>query len=323
MATDREDKYRTIISDDDVCQVDSGRQAPPESWCSRRLYLGQKGAANWLNIVHKSRYPLHGKDPFDLEKNRRAALEMISAVTMVSLGSGDALHDIKIVRQLQKKTPNLNYIPVDISRCLLDEAIKTLKGSVNIPVGLQCDFEQVPILMKDAVAKVANRPILFSMLGGTIGNLDLGERHFFETMKSLMEKEDYLLIDIPLAGPAWTASEDPRFNKTEYPEEFKQFLALGISGWEHCSDDETLSSEIEERIEGSIGQGGDIASTKVVSIFDKLNDRVILKFCRYDWESMVQWLVQQNFNIIFSRCSITSNEDKFGMGVVLVSHALR
>jgi len=323
MAIDRKDNSIPIILDDTVCQLDSERQLPPESWCSRRLYLGQKGAANWLNIVHQSRYPLHGEDPYDLEKNRMAAIDMISATTMVSLGPGDAINDIKIVRQLKKKISNLTYIPVDISNSLLKAAMENLKDYVNIPAGLLCDFEQVPILMKDTMADLANRPILFSLLGGTIGNLDLGELHFCETIKSLMGKEDRLLIDIPLAGPSWTAEEDPRFKKTEYPVEFKQFLALGLPGWEHYPDNKTLISAVEERIDCLTGEGSDIAATKVVTIFDKKSNRVILNFCRYDWDTIIHWLAKQKFEIIFSRCSITSNDDKFGMGVVLIGSDAR
>ena len=59
-----------IISDDGIRKLDSGQVAPPDSWHSRRLYLGEQGASNWLDIVHAPNYPLHGQDPFGLNEKR-------------------------------------------------------------------------------------------------------------------------------------------------------------------------------------------------------------------------------------------------------------
>ena len=248
-----------IISDDHVKKLGCGQHSPPNHWHSRRLYVGQKGADNWLNLVHHSSYPLQGADPFDLNKNRSAALDMISVATMVSLGAGDAHHDVPIVEQLQINMPRLKYIPLDISIYLLESAIQNLKTYVSIPAGLLCDFEQVPVSIIHMIADLSKKPILFSMLGGTVGNLDLGEKHFFETIHNLMGKNDRLLIDVPLAGPAWTAEEDPRYNKTEYTEEFMRFLVHGITESNGYLDSRTLMGAVKGRIDCRIGNIASIA----------------------------------------------------------------
>ena len=179
MVNERNDKPIPIISDHQIEQIDCGAILPPRNWYSRRLYVGQKGADNWLNVVHHSNYPLQGEDPFDLRHNRRVAINNVSVASIVSLGPGDAHHDLEIVEQLKEKVPGLLYFPLDLSKPMLDSALQTLKTHVKIPAGLLCDFEHLTVNVKKAISDLTKKPILFSLLGGTVGNLDLGESSFF------------------------------------------------------------------------------------------------------------------------------------------------
>jgi len=308
-----------IIADDEIEQIDRGQLLPPNNWNSRRLYIGHQGADNWLKVVHHSSYPLQGTDPFNLRQNRSDAIDNVSVATLVSLGPGDAHHDIEIVKQLKKKVPDLLYFPIDLSKPLLISAIQTLKEHVKIPAGLMCDFEKLVVKVKNAISDLSQKPILYSMLGGTVGNLDLGESRFFTGIRDLMSKDDRLILDVPLAGPAWTPEEDPRFNKGEYTKEFKRFLAPGLNMENNLFNGTTIMTFVDNRIDCRIGNGGNIPETKTVTIFDTVTNQVILKFCRYKWDSIVQWLTDNGFEVIFNRCSIQSEDDKFGMGIVMLS----
>ena len=318
MAPDETPMSIPIISDHKVEQIDSGQIPTPNHWRSRRLYIRQRGAENWCNVVHHSSYPLQGGDPYDLKKNRRAAIDLVSVATMISLGPGDALHDLDIVAQLRINRPDLVYIPLDLSRYLLKLAIENLMGHVHIPAGLQCDFEQIPTSLKRRIADLSINPVLFSMFGGTVGNLDLGERHFFARMLNLMGKNDRFLIDVPLAGPGWTAERDPRFNKETYTDEFKQFIAFSLTKFKPEFNNPISPEAFEERIDCRIGKSGDLPNTKTVTIFDRPTNQVILRFCRYDWESIVSWLANHGFEILFHRCSLKDDRDIFGMGIIML-----
>ncbi len=318
MRTASDKKTTTILSDHNIHQIDCGQLPPPDAWHSRRLYIHSTGAQNWCNVVHNSSYPLKGHDPYDLEKNRKAAVDRVSVATMISLGPGDAHHDVALVERLSIKRSDFVYIPVDLSRILLDMAIRNLRPYVSIPAGIQCDFEQIPEAFEFQITEIAKTPVLLSMLGGTIGNLDLGERHFFNSMRKWMGADDYILIDVPLAGPDWKAELDPRFNKDSYTREFNQFITFGLETHQSETESPTDGLSLQEHISTKIGNGGDVPNTKTVTIFDRPTGRAILRFRRYDWKSIVAWLARQGFDVLFHQCAFDGASDIFGMGVILL-----
>ena len=323
MPSDNNLGHIPILSDPEVEQIDCGQAPIPDQWHSRRLYIRQQGARNWCNVVQQSSYPLHGEDPYDLIQNRAAAISRAASASMVSLGPGDAAHDVEIVSQLRRHNPEFKYIPVDLSRFLLDTAIRNMASQVHIPAGLQCDFEHIPDAVKHTLEELARPPVLFSMLGGTVGNLDLGEKRFFSRMQNLMVNGDHFLIDVPLAGPGWAAERDPRFQKETYTAEFNQFIGFGLSGIAPGFNGPIAPEALLSRIDCRLGNGGDIANTRTVTIFDRPTRQVILKFCRYDWESVVSWFQNQGFQVLFHRCSLKADADVFGMGIILLGLSTR
>src|SRR5262249_8518089 len=147
-----------------------------------------------------------------------------------------------------------------------------------IPVGLLSDFESGQDFLRDSLNTLARPPILFSLLGGTLGNLDRGEPRFFAGMKQLMRPGDSFLLDIPLAGPAWIARDDPRLDKTQYTESLQRFLARGLA---HCEAGPKAESDprwFDRRIECILGQEAAIAGTKVITVRDRPSGRALLRF---------------------------------------------
>src|SRR5262249_51549183 len=125
---------------------------------------------------------------------------------------------------LESQATSLRYIPIDISRGLLDAASRKLKGNAEIPVAILGDFEGGTRFLSVALNEYATHPILFSLLGGTIGNLDRGETSFFKNVLDLMRPPDHFLLDLPLAGAAWSEKTEPRLDKARYSEAFRSFL---------------------------------------------------------------------------------------------------
>jgi len=306
-----------IVVDDMVLRVEEARDHPPSDWLSRCMYVTKQGAENWLALARESGYPLSGSDPYDLRKNRLAAIKLANVRTMLSLGPGDGIHDIELVRTLQEEE-RIKYIPLEISRHLLARTIENLKEHVDIPVGVLCDFEEDRELMDDALRRYADRPILLALLGGTVGNLDRGEPRFFAALKAIMERGDFLLLDVPLAGPAWQPGDDPRLAPSSYPRTFRQLLVGGLSAGACQQKADMPADESDRRIGASLEESGAIEQTKRIVIYDTRTMRTITEIRRYHWESIIRWLQDEGFEIVFRGSSIKSDEEKFGMGVLLL-----
>jgi hypothetical protein len=301
-----------IVADETVALVNQGALGPPAGWASRARYLGEAGSRNWLAVVHEPTYPLRDPDALGLRANRLAALAGRRAATFVSLGPGDGLPDVELVRALQDaRAGALKYIPVEISRPLLEAAIANLWPHANVPAGILCDFEAGQEFLARALARYARRPILFALLGGTLGNLDEGEGPFFEGFRRLMRPDDAFLIDVPLAGPGWTAADEPRLRTETYTSAFRRFLAGGLGG-------AGGTAPLEQWV--GVARGHDAATgAEVVTVTDRRSGRAVLTFRRYRWQPLLDWLQGRGFAVEFARSSVASEQDRFGMGVVLLA----
>jgi hypothetical protein len=305
-----------IIADERMAP-DRGVIPPPDDWASRALYVGEAGARNWLNVVAEPTYPLRDPSRYDLRANRLAALAVLRSrpATFVSLGPGDGLNDLELVRVLgEPPSGNLRYLAVDISLPLLRQAVINLRGHVETPVGILCDFEDGRDLLTEALRRYAHPPILFALLGGTVGNLDAGEAPFFTWVRSRLGAGDGFLLDLPLAGPGWTPADEPRLKPEAYTNAFRCFLGEGMD--QH--DPGGAAAAFAQRVELSLNRDAATGAEEIL-VADRFNSRRVLTFRRYRWEPLLSWFRAQGFAVEFSRSSITSDQDKFGMGVVLLT----
>ena len=308
-----------IISDGLVEKVNLGQSPPPADWVSRRLFTGREGARNWLAVVGEPSYAEHAHAPFGLQSLCREAVARVRAGTMVPLGPGDGNFDAELVRVLKGNDPALAYIPVDISRDLLEAAICRIGRVASVPVGVLADMEGGGSLLREALDRFARRPILFSLLGCTVCNLDLGEHHFFGAMRELMRSDDFFLLDIPLAGQAWTVDDDPRLDKSQYTDHLKRFLVGGLTHWDPDFRADAGPDWFDEQIERAVSTGGAVEGTKVFTIRDRRTGQTLLSIRLYEWHAIREWFRSVGFEIAYDDCSLSSPADKLGMGVVLLS----
>jgi hypothetical protein len=317
-----------IASDEKVANANRNRAAMPNDWHSRALYPGQTGCRNWLSVVHEAGYPLCDPNTYDLRDHRLAAVRGHDVASLVSLGPGDGSADIDLMAGLRPRQTEraadqgpgrLIYIPVEISQPLLELAISNLRPHANIPAGVLCDFEQGERILSTTLEAHAVRPILFSMLGGTIGNLDQGEQNFFSVMRRLMRGNDAFLLDLPLAGPAWSASVDPRLNPRGYSTAFRQFLGAAIRTDRPPEHAGPRPAELPFEQWASLSHRHDEeTAAEVITVTDHQTGRLVLTFRRYHWSGFLRWLRQRGFGIAYARSSV---EAYFGMGVVLLTPA--
>ncbi|MBV8488682.1 MAG: L-histidine N(alpha)-methyltransferase, partial [Planctomycetaceae bacterium] len=169
-----------IVTDERLERIDRGIAPPPDDWVSRALYVGEQGARNWLGVVREPTYPLRDPNAYNLEANRLAAVRDRHPATFVSLGPGNGMNEVNLVRALSgSASDKLRYIPVDLSLALLREAMANLRPHAEVPVGILCDFEDGQDFLAATLRRYGRPPTLFALLGGTVGNLDAGEERFF------------------------------------------------------------------------------------------------------------------------------------------------
>lgn len=315
----------SIVVDEGLCANDLAKR---DGWVSRNLYWSDPGAANWLAVVREPTYPLRDTDNFGLKSRRTRALANRTVNTFVSLGPGDGIPDRDVVQALRPSSsmssnPSLKYIPVDISRRLLEESMANLQGYAEIPLGLLCDFESGIEFLTRSLERHATAPILFGLMGGTLGNLDQGEQSFFEGMRSLMRPGDSLLMDVPLAGPGWTLALEPRLQHSGYTTTFRHFLAESVHN---------AAAENELSVQSLRDSFADWAilnckfdaeiDAEVITVVDRHSDHKILQFRRHRWEPMLRRFESYGFAVEFAESSIESRQDAFGIGVVLLTPSL-
>lgn len=308
-----------ILSDELVERANLGRAPFPADWVSRRLFVGDAWARNFLAAASEPSYVEHAHAAYGLRALCREAVARVRAGTMVSFGPGDGAFDAELVQLLGEDVPELLYIPVDISRHLLVAAMRRVGRVGRVPVGVLADIEGGGPSLREALDRFARRPILFALLGCTVANLDLGEPHFFASLGALMQPGDSFLLDVPLYGPGWTAEDDPRLRSSEYPDSLKLFLAGGLVSHEPGLSLEDCTRWFDERIECVVGGGGAVEGTKLFVVRDRLTHRPLLRIGLYAWDSVVDWLRGEGFDVAYAECSLSSPEDKLGMGVVLLT----
>lgn len=312
-----------IIADEMVARVNDGLRPPPPDWGSRALYPSPLSAKNWLTIAGDPNHIQLPADPHGLESLHALAVRDVSVGTLVSLGPGDGLTDARLVRSLRPDAkggdvPRLRYIPVDISRLLLETAVANLASLADIPAGVLCDFEAQPDFLADAVARYRDGPVLFALLGGTVGNLDGHEAPFFDGVRRMMRPIDLFLVELPLAGPAWLPETEPRLRADGYSEACRRFFLEGLG--RATSDGEPNARVDDDFARGVILSHDRDAETgaEVIIATNRSTGRAA-RNRRHRWDPIQRWLKKQGFAVLFARSSLTTDEDRFGMGVVLLT----
>ena len=315
--------YHRIVVDERLLEMAASNAGGFSGWGSRALYEGDLGAQNWMGVVTEPNYPLRDGTRFQLAEHRLQAIEHSRVRTFVSLGPGDGLHDLPLIEKLNRNA-TLQYIPVDISRSLLELAINTVTPVNPVLVGIQCDFEVGFPFLSNVLIGEAERPILFSFLGGTIGNLDHGLSPFFDQLQSFMQPGDEFLLDLPIAGPEWNRETEPRLRHECYSNAFRQFLASGVA--KYRSTNESDYADVRTKLLDQFSEKFELALTEeegtgamCVTVKEQSSNLIALRLRRFDWHCTLSWFHQRGFRVTFAKFGLDSVPGKFGMGVVLLT----
>jgi hypothetical protein len=288
---------------------------PPKDWHQRSLYTGFGGAQRWLAMGATPDYQTK-KEARELNNLFLEAIRDLDVRTFVSLGPGDAESDKEIALHLRKREPSLRYIPVDISYGLVQRAMARLCNYVSVPVAILGDFEDRMAFIDREIRRHGIKPILFGLLGNTLGNVDRFERVFLQELRSLLDNGDSLLLSVSILMPEWRFEEDRRFHHGSYSVENRHFIAHGLAKHtgESASD---IFLDFEDRIHFQEG-GSDVPDAVAIDIVDSRSGRLITSIRRYRWEILLSWLsAELNFKVRFSKA--VDFNSRLGYGVALLS----
>ncbi|MBD0327736.1 MAG: L-histidine N(alpha)-methyltransferase [Pyrinomonadaceae bacterium] len=81
----------------------------------------------------------------------------------------------------------IQYIPVEICQCLLNNAVRVVCKHVTVPVGIVGDFEDGIGFIKSELSARLRESIMIALLGNTFVNLDRHEQSFLDSVHLMLK----------------------------------------------------------------------------------------------------------------------------------------
>ncbi len=204
MATQSEaERLRTVICesasqpDSFAEEVRAGLTANPKSLPCRFFY-DPEGSRLFEVICELPEYYLTRAETEIIEdRSEEVVGKFPRGATLIELGSGSSAKTRRLIAEFLQRDGRLLYIPVDISRSMLEESARALLD----------EFAGLEILAvageyQEATGHLRRDfglPKLILWLGSNIGNLDRPEAvEFLHCLRGLMTAEDRLLVGIDL-----------------------------------------------------------------------------------------------------------------------------
>jgi len=178
----------------------------------------------------------------------------------VSLGVGTGDKDQHIIDRLLPNHPDLFYVPVDISGQMLRlgtmEIMARMPGRV-LPVEL--DFEEpsgIEALRRLLDDMLGDEPILFSLLGSSLANID-NEARFLKNLTSLLRQQDRLALEVATTDRLDQAAAQVAADERSSSRLYNEFVTSALGTYTDLTIDMNwlrFSGTVEEgkalRIEG-------------------------------------------------------------------------
>ncbi|WP_204071644.1 L-histidine N(alpha)-methyltransferase [Planotetraspora phitsanulokensis] len=230
---------------------------------NRHRYIGLRPTITWLQSASDPSYPVayDSNESFArLWDLGQAALDEDTPYHYVSLGVGDGNKDRHVIDRLGLEGSDRFYIGIDISSHMLrlgtSEATHRMPGRV-LPIEL--DFEggqSIRALRELLDSLVDHEPILFSLLGNTLGNMDR-DLEFTRTLTALLRPQDRLAVEVGTTERLDAAAAAEAARERDVSRSYKEFATAALGMYTNLSIDTNwleFTGSIEEehavRVEG-------------------------------------------------------------------------
>ena len=202
-AQSKQERLTTIVCesalrpDSLAAEVRSGLAANPKSLPCRFFYDAE-GSRLFEAICELPEYYLTRAGMEIMEKHSAEVVSQFPrGATLIELGSGSSAKTRHLLGRFLRRDGRLLYIPVDISRSMLEESAHALLdefAGLEI-MAVACEYQEAMAHLE----KDFGLPKLILWLGSNIGNLHRGEAvEFLGCLRTLMTREDRLLVGIDL-----------------------------------------------------------------------------------------------------------------------------
>ena len=191
-----EERAGTLLADF-ARDVRAGLLGSPKSLPCRYFYDAE-GSRLFEAICELPEYYLtRAEREILVQRSAELSARFAAEVTLVELGSGSAAKTQILIEALLCRDGMLRYVPVDISREMLEESARALLARY-----LDLHIVAVAGEYQDGLQHLelpAGRPKLILWLGSSIGNLERREAAaFLRQVRDAMRSEDRLLVGIDL-----------------------------------------------------------------------------------------------------------------------------
>jgi dimethylhistidine N-methyltransferase len=167
-------------------------------WIPCRFMYDQAGSGLFEEICDLPEYYVTRAERQILEDHSdEIAGSFAEPVSLAELGSGSSLKTRLLIEAFLRRQGTLRYVPVDISRSMLDESARELLDDYG---GLE--IHAIASEYVDGLRRVGGeteRPKLIAWLGSNVGNFDrAAASRFLRRIRDAMGERDRLLLGVDL-----------------------------------------------------------------------------------------------------------------------------
>src|SRR5262249_913329 len=164
-------------------------------WLSCRYLYDAEGSALFEDITRQPEYYLTRTEDALLARHASRLRARAGAATVVELGSGSSTKTRHVLRAWTRDGQRARYVPVDISRDMLEASCQTLERAFpSLEVrALAGTYEQAFARLREF------SPLMLLFLGSSLGNFDRSDTAaFLERVADSLSAGDHLLLGLDL-----------------------------------------------------------------------------------------------------------------------------
>jgi len=201
---------------------------------NRHRYVGLGPTLAWLLVCRDPSYPVMYDSIEAFARLWDACLPALGDGPhhYVSLGVGTGDKDRHILDRMHLRTASPMYVPIDISGHMLRlgavEAVRRMPGRV-LPV--EMDFEDVgalPALRQLLDDLFGDEPILFGLLGNSIGNVD-DEAAFLRGLTMVLRPQDRLAMEVAITRRLDSRAAKAAAEERSGSRSYNEFVTAALS----------------------------------------------------------------------------------------------
>jgi len=298
----------------DYDEVVVNRQLSQRGYSSaKNLYEGLTGAKAWLSVINDD-YKEKDLGSLYLSAINNSDISFHDDLCYVSLGPGCGVDDEKIVCLLNNICfSRCSYIAIDVSIYLLFLSVMRMRRCTHMTVGYVSDFEERMDCISEYINLLNDGTKVYSLLGNTLGNLNVESVKYVKYVIGNLNKGDYLLLGLSVVLDGWLFEKDPRSKYDGYSDGDRRFILRSVFYPSKNPDSDSLSL-FKEYVDIS-SEARCMGSVSIV-LRNKHTKQVIIRIRRYFISDFVGLLKKEGLDVIYS--TDVFDHGNVGEGIIML-----